>query len=487
MSPILSAEVQLLMQGDFADTPVLTQEPELEFPLLNIEEHAPAPDMAPSSISNDTDSGSDVTHDSLADSSYEIVSESATLDDDGSYQDGADIVASFSESSPEDVDSSDDERELVRVPSGEYTHQSSIAVTPQSSTSEEHRDDYLLEASIADSRLTSETVRQSPLGSMRFDEPNEQHHGRPVEVFHALDEFMGESNHGSGIHRSQSNGERFTVRQTLASGKICIDKPFRITYHGNTSFRELVIEKIAQALTVSTVDNPENELAKDISSKYSIVQLSSFGGDEGAPQITLVPSNGPELIVTSCEMCCKWQSYPPSGSRTRSNEYFISEHVAHEAYSDSQRPDLAVFFHHLSDEKGSKKSVVDSFDVSASTKRMGIPTLDISNTVSAWASGPFKPYRDEAIHVCIEDSDRPSTRDAHVICRMPINLEGFLESDAFQLNRNIARITEAAGSSQGLSPNASIPTLNIDQIAHGARVVKQKVLTLWDHLKARGP
>ncbi|KAI9671399.1 MAG: hypothetical protein M1831_004308 [Alyxoria varia] len=482
------------MQRDSADTLIPTQDPELKYPLLDIDDPGPDTDMAPSSINNDTDSGSDDTQDSLADSSYEIVSESATLDDEGSYQDGADSLASLSESSPEDDVPSDEEQELVRVPSEENVQHSQVAASPQEPAPEEHPNVSLLEHPIPDSRLTSETMRQSPFASMRFDEPSKQPNEKPVEVVCPLDGAIGASIHGFGKHRSQSDkGERFTVRQTLASGKLHLNKPFRITYHGDTAVKEIVIEKIAQALTVSTVDNAEDEVGKDISSKYSIVQLSSFGGDEGAPQITLVPSNGLELIVNSCEMCCKWQSYPPSGSRRPSNEYFISEHMAHEAYSDSQRPDLAVFFHHLPDEKASganyesRKNNIDSFDVSASTKNMEIPTLDISNTVSAWATGPFRPYKNKAIHLCIENSDGLSTRDANVICRMPINLEGFVESDASQLNRNIACITEAAGFSRGLLPNASIPTFGVDGIAYGARIVGEKLLTPWDYMKVRGP
>lgn len=183
-----------------------------------------------------------------------------------------------------------------------------------------------------------------------------------------------------------------------------LQKPFRIHYHGDEESQDAVVEKIAQAIAVS---HSSDEI-EDASSRFNVVQLSSFGEDKAAPQVTLIPSSGIELVVEACQAC-----------RLQKGR---DEKVSHSlSFTDGHRPDLAVFCHRSDAPESSMAAL------SALTVEHGIATLDVAADLLR-IKYPFTQTGDM----------RMVSRDE--ICL--IDFRNFLEQDAMKLNRHIAYLLD---------------------------------------------
>ena len=463
------------------DSSASSTEPELRFPSLPIEFTGSAtPTLSPHTFCNmDTDSASDTTHDSLADSTYEIISESAVIsgDDADSRRDEDESLASFDESAPEDTAGPTGQVQPMTPPDTEPTAQSGPEdFVPPDPT---HLNDEPKDTSMEDSNCTE--VKTPSLGSIMFEEPGTEATPTITEATHRLSGHIGSSLHGYGKYQPQAGkDEHFVVKQTLSPDVLRLERPFKLLYHGDLAHKEAVVEKVAQALYVSELDPAEGENEDNISSKYNVVQLSSFNRSGAPPQVTIIPSSRIELVIECCQTCCYRKDDDPKSFKTdlsrkmhalikaRNDEDCLSTHV--ESTLNSQnRPDLAVFYHSFkkssTDATGADNHTLatNSIDISTKEASLGIPTIDIAPQISAWAFGRYEPYRGQAVHVALETSHPQPPKNSKTISNMPIDLEHFLEIDARQLNRNLACITSARRSLP--SPDISL-AIKVRQAGH---------------------
>ncbi|KAI9720986.1 MAG: hypothetical protein M1828_005458 [Chrysothrix sp. TS-e1954] len=403
------------------------------------------------------DAASDTTHDSMTDSTYDIISRSSPgiSDDESGPGHDNESVASFDESGLDETSSfahvdlpTHPEQDTPPSTIGtedeeEYGVGNAQVQTPLEGSEHDVSPDDLSSSQEAELPSTT-TVRASTRSTPSMDK---------VEAVHVLADNLGSSIHGFGRHGAES-GEHFTVRQTLSANKLPLGKPFRIAYHGDPTKRNMIMEKIAQALTMSNnTQGHDVELEKTPHTRHSVVQISSFGDSSTEPKVTLVPVSGLEIVIDTCDICSStWQEFLATcsesvGPNSHPQTKFTTCHQRHERHrSTADRPHLAVFYHKPSDKSVEK---TDSFTSDMSllacseyyASQLNIPVLDISDTMSEWFAGPYRPYNNEAVHMCVNSARNAANSHGRVLARMPIDLKHFMELDAEQLGRNISCIT----------------------------------------------
>lgn len=427
-------------------TPLISEpDPELQYPKLPLplDEPHSAPQTPKLPAAMDTDYSSDATHDSLADSSYEIISERAAFNsDDDSRHDGTESLVSFTESVQDDPvsDGEPPRTSTPPVPKHELSMYDTSDEEDDDDVQGPHHPPAPEDSSIEDSCTTSNTVTQTPLGSIMFDEPPKHESGDSSEVVYALPRSERPYIR-RWTEQTPQDAYRITIRQRLSPDKLRLGRSFRINYHGDLGRKEEITEKLAQALSISTLSDSQASELHSSSSRYNVIQLSSFGSDESSPQVTLIPSSGLELVVEDCAVCSKQHGEPASTSNKNTEFVRNCPNVQNGGHS----PDLAVYCHssltpeHVQGENS--QNSVSMLVRSARTAASGIPTLDIITSEAPCILRSFRPFKGAALHMCIESSRRFGSEV--IISRMPIPVEHFLDVDARQMNRNLAFIIES--------------------------------------------
>lgn len=416
--------------------PTASSKLELQYPTISLDSHA-SPHSDPARPFNMDDAASDSTHDSLADSGYEIISNEAPQSDNDSRRDGTESLASFPGSAADEHEACLYDCIVQQVP------QNAPRPDPvQSMASSRYSE-------VEDSSFTPRTITQSQFGSIMFDEPSRPKSGGAIEVEYALPESSA-GPHLSWRETGAQDGFRATIRQTLDNKKLQFDnspnRPFRLTYHGDLSHKEGIVEKIAQALAISALGDLDADVAAANSSRFNVIQMSSFGADETAPQVSLIPVSGLELLVNDCDLC--------SGRHDGDIQFRTKAALTHDcplSGNGQETPDLAVYCHSVVApqelDRITRETMVDML-VRSSRMSTRIPTLDISNTEHFYP-GSLSPFKNDAIHMCVENLSSGSETQDGALRRLPIPVNHFLEVDARQLNRNIAYLRRGKDTGRG--------------------------------------
>ena len=356
----------------------------------------------------DNDTASE--HDSLADSAYEIISATNTRssDDEESTRDEEESLMSFGDPSPSEQDSTSHP---------EYVSpEASRVITPAPDISDDEDELPSLHfptqppPSVERSEFTDRTFVPTPKASTSLGSSTSQEANGLTEISHTVD-----SSRLRFFMDSRALGNtRVSIQQTVAPEKLDINQTFRILWHGSFKYQDEVIQKIGEALAVSNHSSMESSILKNSSSRFSIVPLSSFAGDE-SPEVTMIPA-GKEIIVDKCEACQTNLRNLKSQSKTRHSR------------SRSPAPDLEVFYY------SAKTGPFDEFDdIRPYTP---YPCLDIRPTSGWLRTEPFSPSRGKAVHMRVEEVSADETESVKVL-RVPIDLDHFQDLDPVLLNRNL--------------------------------------------------
>ncbi|KAL9091969.1 MAG: hypothetical protein Q9159_001114 [Coniocarpon cinnabarinum] len=384
----------------------------------------------------DPDTVSDAgTHESLTDSTYEIISAANTRssDDEDSHQDDSESLLSFEDSGPHDN---------VHIHRDDYVSpEASRAITPAPDDTEDDEGQasapksqtaFGVPTDMSYSELTENTVLQTPRASTNIDPSALEAGNSPTEVSRTVDSsttFLQDGIKLGPCHVS--------LRRTLAPSKLEVGPTFRILWHGDNFAQDAVVEKIAEALAVSTDTSMDSSITKESSTRFSIVQLSSFGSGTSTPQVTLIPTAKTEVIVDACSAC---SCHRFKHARPR---------VHHQQTQGStETADLEVFFF---SPVGSWSTQFDDIRPYTTT-----PYLDIRPTTSMFNLQPFRPFEGKAVHMHIDvDADTVSSKGSFPWrpITVPIDLEHFQHLDPELLNRNLQCMQEAVTEKPGLWHN----------------------------------
>ena len=381
--------------------------------------HAPFLDQL-QAAAMDLETASDTgTHESLTDSTYEIISAANTRssDDEDSHHDDAESLLSFEDAGPQSP---------TEVQRDDYVSPEAFrAITPASGYTDDEENPPPQEPShspprvLEHSELTDATMLQTPRASTTLDLSALEAGSSVTEVSHTVDSPTNYFQDGIKIVSS-----RVSVQQTLSPSKMELGRTFRILWHGDIMVQDLVVEKIAQALAVSTDTTSDSSIMKESSTKFSIVQLSSFGSNQSSPQVTLIPTARTEVVVETCSTCLA--------------NHGRNEHKSH-CLNLTTTPALEVFFYPTTE-----KWSINFDDVRPFTKN---PYLDIRPATASLQLQPFRPLGGKAVHMHVDDSLDGSLRKASSPWRpitLPIDLDHFQQLDPELLNRNLRCLQDSA-------------------------------------------
>ena len=359
----------------------------------------------------DTDAYSDTTHDSLADSTYEIISAANTRssDDEESHQDDSESLMSFGDPAFHEH-GANSQRDYV-------SPEASRVITPAPDTSDD-------EAEVKDttiphqsnqygnlSELTENIVLQTPRHSMSFDPVALEDASSLTEISHTVDSSGAYFYAGRKLERP-----RVSIHQTVAPTNLEVKQTFRILWHGDTAYHDNVIQKIGQALAVSSDKGLESSVLRSSSSRFTIVPLSAFGGNE-LPEVTMIPAST-EIALDICKTC-----------QTNMEERTHHFHRHSKLKSTSYPSDLEIFFHNDASTESQPFADIRPFTTN--------PFLDIRQSSPSLNIKPIRPCFGKAVHMCVEEPRRHSPKGDCTLKEVPIDLDHFQDLDPALLNRNI--------------------------------------------------
>lgn len=281
---------------------------------------------------------------------------------------------------------------------------------------------------------------------------------RPIEVSHTLKILEGLDSPVSSFYPNMPERRpgkmAVTVRQTMASHGLQLrGRPYKILYVGDSSMRDVVIQKIATALAASlhSSSSPNNETPRR--SRFNVVPISAFG-EEASPEVVLIDSSGLEMSVEDCSFASFARN--KGGNDTIRMQLSDGSEVV-SFWSGSKfvisknwrTPDIAVICMSERDSVSVKQTgrTVRSF-----MSRHSVQTIVLTET-SRWNSHADTVTLDYLTpHIHIESREPTALDHTQTVRRLPVDLPTFLSIDAVQMNRNLACLDAAHGSSKGCAP-----------------------------------
>ncbi|KAI9698710.1 MAG: hypothetical protein M1836_003820 [Candelina mexicana] len=395
-------------------------------------------------VSHTHDHSSDDTSSSLGDSEYEILGDSSMLtSEDEDHDDNTDSVASINGSSPEDVASVADSEDGNE---SQDTESTPSQVDPRELPRFGGLKDHSGHGLGADRTGIQKADGQQSAPSIEFEEPQVCFEAEQVAVIHTIRNFTQPQAYE--ILRSMQIDSSpvqltATLRQTMTKNGLVIDEPFRVLYVGNPLARDDIMTKIGSALAISVNDKSQTSVPPGRSTRFSVVPVSSFG-NLVSPEVELIDSLGPELVVDDCTAArmTKINGKPDTLVLTLNNHLTCQSRCHGSGFQLEspvpwKLPDVAVFFRSDSDDLAARQThhFARSF-----LARHAVASIVISER-PLYASKDEKFALDHnSVHMCLE-SRGLSSMDNRVLWRLPVDLLTFLNIDAAQMNRNLACIT----------------------------------------------
>ena len=289
-----------------------------------------------------------------------------------------------------------------------------------------------------------------------FEEPKalSSYSREQINVSHVVKTFSEQETSDilSHIHNEWRPAQLIaTARQSMIQRGLSVDEPYRVLYVGDTSAKAAIVSKIAAAL------NSNQDHGKAMSQRFNVIPISSFGGGS-SPEVELIDSLGPEMIVDECTSAV----FGPN-SHGRDIIYMVlnknRRHVS-STWNGSRfvigpkwkQPDVAIFYLSDNDDIAAKqvRGRARSF-----MSRHSIPTVVISESPLWGRAAKAITLEHKSLHLCIEGvgSECDGNR---VLKRLPIDLATFLEVDVGQLGRNLACLALANGEFSSTTEEVSI-------------------------------
>ncbi|KAK0507868.1 hypothetical protein JMJ35_009757 [Cladonia borealis] len=395
----------------------------------------------------------DDTSSSLGDSSYEFIDERSNASTDYEDQDpmtesttssdghGFDQVDAQPQQPPPSNHDNQSSQDLDSAIFGSQDISSEIEHFSSNQPTQEHES---LEHIMTEPNQQQETIQ--------FEEPSviNLNSSRFTEVSYTLQvlEKLERSNELYDALGGSFPGQlAVTVKQTMTThGLTPKGGSYKILYVGPPENRDPIVQKIGTALAASLkCSTPDSGSSRP--SKFNIVPISGFG-EAAAPEVVLIDSSGLELTVEECHYAASTK--PGDGSDTLHMEMTDGKAV-HSMWNGSKLvllgdwkvPDIAIF---CVPEHDSTQSQMTRHFARTIMSRHAVQSVVISQTEQWYKS---KEYITDYLtpHICLESRlSKPGL--SQVIKRAPIDLATFLSIDAGQMNRNLACLAVAHGSSR---------------------------------------
>ena len=404
----------------------------------------------------------DDTSSSLGDSSYDFVDDRSNITTDDEDQDA--MTESTTSSDGHDFDQPDvrqlhggsgdagcqsSHNQGFKNPSGQSTY-------PQSDHPSSRQQSY---QQPPPDRVPGKNPHQEQ-EIIEFVEPSitNLNFSKPVEVSHTLQIIDGQDAAVSKFYLDmlarRSGKVAVTVRQTMASHGLQLrGRPYKILYVGDSSMRDVMVQKIATALAAS-LNNSSSPNAENVRpSKYNVVPISAFG-EETSPEVVLIDSSGLEMSVEECSSASfarKEGGNDTIRMRLSDGSLVVSSWSGSKfvVSNDWRIADLAVICTSESDSVAVKQTrrIARSF-----MSRHAVQTIVVTEA-SHWKSHTDAITLDYLTpHIHVESLELIGQHRTQSVRRLPIDLETFLRIDAGQMNRNLACLAAARGVSKGSAP-----------------------------------
>ena len=438
----------------------------LKFPTISVH-GTPASWLSQSQLvimtSQHDENSCDDTTSSLGDSSYDFVDDRSTATTDDEDQDA--MTESITSSDGHDFDQPDVRQLQGRT--GGSRAQSSHSQRSNNSSDQDTRSESDPPSSGREIDLQA-TTDQVPLKrlheqqeAIEFVEPSitNLNFSKPIEVSHTLKVINGENAPVTNLHLNMlERGSRrvtVTVRQSMASHGLQLrGRPYKMLYVGDSSMRDVIVQKIATALAVSLNDTSSTNSEKPRPSRFNVVPISAFG-EETSPEVVLIDSSGLEMSVEECSFASFARN--ESGNDTIRMQLSDGSQVVSSwsgskfvISNDWRTPDIAVICSSERDSVGVKQTrlIARSF-----MSRHAVQTIVVSEAAQ-WDTHADAITLDYLTpHIHLESLEPMSLNHKQTVRRLPIDLATFLSIDAGQMNRNLACLDAARGSTKGRAPS----------------------------------
>ena len=449
------------MQQSEQDRPRPQIEPSvnLKFPTISVH-GTPASWLSQSQLitmsSQHDDNSCDDTSSSLGDSSYDFVDDRSTATTDDEDQDA--MAQSITSSVEHDFDHSG-----VRQLHGKTGVAGDQSIHSQDSSISSGQRIRSASGPPSSGRESDLQPTSDPRALKRLDDQQEAiefvepsitnlNFSRPLEVSHTLNIIDAQDTPVSNFYLDMlergSGKVAVTVRQNMASHGLQLrGRPYKILYIGDSSMRDVIVQKIATALAVSLNDSSFPTAEKSRPSKFNVVPISAFG-EETSPEVVLIDSSGLEMSIEECSFAsfardeggndtirmqlCDGSQVASSWSRSK---FVIS--------NDWRIPDIAIICTSERDSVAMKQTrrIARSF-----MSRHKIQTIVITET-------SHSDFHADAIaldyltpHIRLESLESLGQNRIQNGRCLPIDLATFLSIDAGQMNRNLACLDADRGS-----------------------------------------
>ena len=437
----------------------------LKFPTISVH-GTPASWLSQSQLvtmtSQHDDNLCDDTSSSLGDSSYDFVDDRSVATTDDEDQDA--MTESITSSDGHDFDQSDLRQLQGRLKDSGVESSHTEALNSSSGQEACSESDPPSFARKSDLQAMTDQVPVKQLHeqqeAIEFIEPSvtNLNFSRPIEVSHTLKTIDGKDAPVSDFYLNmlerRSGKVAVTVRQTMASHGIQLrGRPYKILYVGDSSMRDVIVQKIATALASSLNDSFSPNSERRRSSKFNVVPISVFG-EEASPEVVLIDSSGLEMSVEDCGFASftrkeggndSIRMQLSDGSQVTSawsgSKFMISD--------DWRIPDIAVMCSSERDSVAVKQTrrIARSF-----MSRHAVQTIVLTEDLH-WDSHADAITLDYLTpHIHLESLEPMSLNRTRTVRRLPIDLATFLRIDAGQMNRNLACLDAARVSSKSCAP-----------------------------------
>lgn len=438
----------------------------LKFPTISVH-GTPASWLSQSQLvtmtSQHDDNLCDDTTSSLGDSSYDFVDDRSIATTDDEDQDG--LTESVTSSDGHDFDQPDVRQLQGR--SGDSLGQSSHSQDSNNFNSQATHSESGRHSSGRESDLQATIDRVPPKSldeeheAIEFVEPSvtNLNFSRSIEVSHTLMVIDGQDAPVGSFYLNmlerRSGKVAVTVRQTMASHGLQLrGRPYKILYVGDSSIRDVIVQKIATALAASLNNSSSTNAEKPRPSRFNVVPISAFG-EENFPEVVLIDSSGLEMSVEECSSASFARN--EGGNDTIRMQLSDGSQVVSSwsgskfVFSNDWRsPDIAVICSSESDSVAVKQTrrIARSF-----MSRHAVQTIVVTEA-SHWNSRADAITLDYLTpHIHLESLEPMGQDRTQTVRRLPIDLATFLSIDAGQMNRNLACLDAARGSSKGRAPS----------------------------------
>ena len=398
------------------------------------------------------DDSCDDTSSSLGDSSYEFIDERSNASTD--YEDQDALTESTTSSDEHGFDRIDMRAQSDQADQPSYGQGSAISSAHATLADSEHPPS---EPELEDQSVSEHTNSNHPLdqyGVIQFDEPSviNLNSSRFSEVSHTLqiiDKHKQRNPFYNSILDRVPGQLALTIRQTMTPyGLTLEDGSYKILYVGRRDHRDQIVQKIGTALAASLkCSTPDSERFRP--SKFNVVPISGFG-ETASPEVVLIDSSGLELNVEECHHASFARM--EDGNDTLHLEMVDGTSVdstwtgsSFTVSNDWKLPDIAIFCVADEDPPHLKQARQCAWSL---VSRHAVKSIVISQT-PRWDKVPREHFTLDYLtpHICLE-AQKLTTGAAQLVRRYPIDLATFLNIDAGQMNRNLACLAVAHGSSR---------------------------------------